>query len=255
MKMPVLFIGHGSPINIVEDNSYTRSLAALGKDLPKPQAILVVSAHWQTRKTYITGAQLPPTIYDFYGFPDELYRVTYPAPGSPAIAARVQAVTQEAILVDDKRGIDHAAWAVLKHMYPSADIPVLELSLDVEKSPADHYQLAKKLAPLREEGILIIGSGNIVHNLSRINFDELYGSPYPWAVRFDGLIEQLLTTHDHDRLLDYANLPDSQLAIPTDEHYLPMLYAAALQTEQDSLRFTCTDMQNGSISMRSFIIE
>lgn len=255
MKMPVLFIGHGSPINIIEDNSYTRSLAELGKNLPTPQTILVVSAHWQTKKTYITGAPLPPIIYDFYGFPDELYEVTYPSPGSSATAARVQAVTQEAVLIDDKRGIDHAAWAVLKHMYPGAAIPVLELSLDVEKTPLAHYELAKKLAPLRDEGILIIGSGNIVHNLFRINFDELYGSPYPWAVRFDGMIEKLLTNHDHDRLLDYANLPDSHLAIPTDEHYLPMLYAAALQTEQDDLHFTCTDIQNGSISMRGFIID
>jgi 4,5-DOPA dioxygenase extradiol len=254
MKMPVLFIGHGSPINIVEDNSYTRSLVDLGKKLPRPEVIVVVSAHWQTRGTYITAAKKPPTIYDFYGFPQALYETTYTCPGSPEQAAFVQAITQNGITCDWERGIDHAAWAVLKHMYPNADIPVLEISLDVNKSPREHYEFGKKLAALRQEGVLIIGSGNVVHNLSRIDFSQLYGNVYSWAAETDSHIAAALVNHDHSSLINYENLPYAQVAVPTNEHYLPMLYSIALQAETDKLDFTCTDMQNGSISMRSFMI-
>ncbi|HWR45733.1 4,5-DOPA dioxygenase extradiol [Sporomusa sp.] len=254
MKMPVLFVGHGSPINIIEDNSYTRSLADLGKKLPKPEAIVVVSAHWQTRGTYITGSKAPPTIYDFYGFPEALYQATYTCPGSPEMAALVQEITQREIQVDNNRGIDHAAWAVLKHMYPSADIPVLEISLDVRKSPRDHYEMGRQLAPLRQEGVLIIGSGNIVHNLSRIDFSQLYSDVYSWAAEIDGQIAEALVNRDHASLINYEKLPYANIAVPTNEHYLPMLYSIALQEESDNLHFTCTDIQNGSISMRSFII-
>ncbi|MDF2569034.1 MAG: ygiD [Sporomusa sp.] len=255
MKMPALFIGHGSPINIIEDNSYTRSLIELGKNLPKPEAILVVSAHWQTKGTYITCSLAPETIYDFYGFPDELYEITYNSPGAPEKAALVQETTSQGIRGDYDRGIDHAAWAVLKHMYPNADIPVMEMSLDVMKLPRDHYELGRKLVSLRNQGILIIGSGNIVHNLSRINFSHLYGDSYSWAVEFDKQIADALVNRDHSKLIDYDKLPYATAAVPTNEHYLPMLYAAALQEEQDLLHFTCTDMQNGSISMRSFVID
>ncbi|QDR81632.1 4,5-DOPA dioxygenase extradiol [Sporomusa termitida] len=254
MKMPVLFIGHGSPMNIIEDNSYTHSLNELGKILPRPKAIVVVSAHWQTRGTYITAAELPPTIYDFYGFPEELYAAAYSCPGSPATAALVQTITKETVKCDWNRGLDHAAWAVLKHMYPHADIPVLELSLDRGKSPQQHYELGNQLAPLRQEGILIIGSGNIVHNLSRIDFSQLYGTVYPWAAETDGQMAAALVKRDHAGLVNYETFPNARLAVPTNEHYLPMLYAIALQTETDRLEFTCTDIQNGSISMRSFMI-
>ncbi len=254
MKMPVLFIGHGSPINIIEDNSYTHSLNELGKILPRPQAIVVVSAHWQTKGTYITAAELPPTIYDFYGFPAELYAAAYPCPGAPATAALVRETTQGAVEYDPKRGLDHAAWAVLKHMYPNADIPVLELSLDVGKSPQQHYELGKKLALLRQVGVLIIGSGNIVHNLSRIDFSQLYGTVYPWAAETDSRMAAALAERDHAGLIHYETFPNARLAVPTNEHYLPLLYAIGLQTEADRLEFTCTDMQNGSISMRSFMI-
>jgi len=254
MKMPVLFIGHGSPMNITDDNTYTRSLQEMGRILPKPAAVLVVSAHWQTRGTYVTSAAVPPTIYDFYGFPPALYRVKYETPGSPAIAERVREVSQNRILLDGTRGIDHAAWAVLKHMYPAAEIPVLEMSLDVTRSPAEHYALGRTLAPLRQERILVMGSGNLVHNLSRINFDSMYGEKYDWAERFDHLMAELLQKRQHDRLIEYEALPDNRLAIPTDEHYLPMLYAVALQEPVEELRFCCSDIQNGSISMRSFVI-
>ncbi|MDU4959337.1 MAG: 4,5-DOPA dioxygenase extradiol [Sporomusaceae bacterium] len=254
MKMPVLFVGHGSPMNIIADNTYTRSLTALGESIPRPAAVLVVSAHWQTSGSCVTAADQPPTIYDFYGFPAELYRETYPCPGSAQQAEIVRQTAPELIAADPVRGIDHAGWAVLKFMYPQADIPVLQMSLDRSKSPRQHYDFARRLAELRQKGILIIGSGNIVHNLSRVNFASLYGETYPWAVAFDRIAGELLLAGEHDRLIDYENLPDARLAVPTNEHYLPMLYALALQTGGDSLDFSCTDMQNGSISMRSFII-
>ena len=254
MKMPVLFIGHGSPMNIIEDNTYTRSLAKLGRTLPRPEAILVVSAHWQTLGTYVTGAAAPPTIYDFYGFPQALYRAKYDSTGSPEKAGIIHEVTGKAVSVDAARGIDHAAWAVLTHMYPAADIPVMEMSLDVKLSPQEHYAFGRRLAPLRNEGVLVIGSGNMAHNLSRIDFSEMYGKIFDWAARFDALMEELLKTRAHERLIAYEKLPDNQLAVPTNEHYLPMLYAAALQEPEETLRFCCTDIQNGSVAMRSFVI-
>ncbi|SEP46724.1 4,5-DOPA dioxygenase extradiol [Propionispora vibrioides] len=253
MKMPVLFIGHGSPVNILEDNLYTKSLVKLGKRLPVPQAILVVSAHWQTEGSYVTASAQPETIYDFYGFPQELYQVSYACPGSPATADLVETVTAGMVCRDACRGIDHAAWAVLKHMYPAADIPVLEMSLDVNKSPCEHYELGKRLAPLREQGVLIMGSGNIVHNLRRARFSQLYGGAYAWTLAFDGLVEAALLAGDHDSLIHYEKLPQAELAVPTDEHFLPLLYAAALQEADDTLKFTCKDMQNGSISMRGLV--
>ena len=254
MPMPVLFVGHGSPMNIIAENSYTRSMQALGRTLPKPSAVLVVSAHWQTRGTFVTAAANPSTIYDFYGFPPALYQEKYQAPGSPAIAERVCMVSQNRIVTDGSRGIDHAAWAVLKHMYPAAEIPVLELSLDVNLSPKEHYALGRTLAPLRQDGVLIMGSGNLVHNLSRINFDSMYGETYDWAERFDNLMAELLLKRQHQRLIEFDGLPDSRLAVPTDEHFLPLLYSVALQEPAEKLRFCCSDIQNGSISMRSFVI-
>lgn len=254
MKMPVLFIGHGSPMNIIENNTYTRSLAALSELLPKPKAILVVSAHWQTRNTYVTAAALPPTIYDFYGFPEELYEIKYPCPGSLEIAELVQAITGNQVRADHQRGIDHAAWAVLKHVFPQADIPVLELSLDRLKTPSQHYELGRKLAPLRDAGVLIIGSGNIVHNLAKVNFEQMYGDVDSWALEFDRRITELIAYGDHGSLINYDQLPNARWAVPTNEHYLPLLYTLALQEETDVLQFTCTDMQNGSISMRSLML-
>ena len=255
MKMPVLFIGHGSPMNIVEKNNYTSSLAALGETLPRPKAVLVISAHWQTRGTYITGAAQPETIYDFYGFPEALYQEKYACPGSVKVAKRIENFTSGEVALDPDRGIDHAGWAVLKHMYPKADIPVLECSLDMRKSPQAHYDFAKKLAFLREEGVLIIGSGNIVHNLSQLDFSSLYVPDiYPWAAAFDQTVAALIKQREHQKLIAYEKLPYVNLAVPTDEHYLPMLYALAMQTEDENLTFICTDIQNASIAMRSFIL-
>lgn len=252
--MPVVFVGHGSPMNIIADNNYTRSLRNLGETLPKPAAILVVSAHWQTRSPYVTSAPIPPTIYDFYGFPQALYQAKYDCSGSPAAAAMIAQVTRQKVSQDDRRGIDHAAWAVLTHMYPAADVPVLEMSLDVELSSNGHYELGKMMAPLREAGILVVGSGNLVHNLSQVDFAQAEGGEYAWAVKFDRLMEELLESRAHQRLIEYEKLPGFRQAIPTNEHYLPLLYTLALQEEQESLRFFCTDIQNGSIAMRSFVI-
>jgi 4,5-DOPA dioxygenase extradiol len=251
---PALFIGHGSPMNALAANSYTRDLQKLGSDLPEPEAIVVISAHWQTRGTMITGAVQPEQIYDFYGFPPELYKIIYRAPGALEIAKLIaESVGDGIIKVHDSRGIDHAAWAVLKHMYPLQVIPVLELSLDVDRDWKEHLELAKKLLPLRSKNILIMGSGNIVHNLSDFAWEE--DAPhFPWAVEFDELVKNALLKKDIGLLLDYKKLgPLAHRAVPTDEHYLPMLYVLGLMQEHEKPVFVHESIQNGSISMRSFI--
>ncbi len=263
MKMPVLFIGHGSPENIVLDNSYTRRLARLGQELPAPKAVLVVSAHWLTDGTFVTCAKRPRTIYDFYGFPEELYRQTYPAPGAPAIAEMIAETVREPVVRCDRaRGLDHASWAVLKHIYPRADIPVLEMSLDYSpyngwKRPTlrAFYDLGHALGFLREKGVLIIGSGNIVHNLRVVDMERMEAEPYDWAVAFDEDVKKALLGRDHEVFLDCRNMSRATaLAVPTLDHYLPMIFAAALQDEGEPLEFIHEGFQNRSISMRCFRI-
>ncbi len=224
--------------------------------LPRPEAILVVSAHWLTQGTFVCGAQSPEQIYDFYGFPDQLYEVQYHPPGSPEIAKSIaREHSSENIQIDTEWGIDHAAWAVLYYLYPKADIPVLEMSLDTTMSEEDHYSLAKKLAFLRRQNILIIGSGNIVHNLRRMEYQE-DAQPYPWVVEFDDYIRDALIRKDTDRLLRYNELSTTgKLAVPTNDHYLPMLYSAALQEDGEKINFFHESFQNASISMRGFIIQ
>ena len=255
-KMPVLFIGHGSPMNIIYKNEYTKSLQNLGGSLPKPDAILVVSAHWLTKGTFVCSAEKPEQIYDFYGFPDELYAVKYQPPGARIVAeSMVSELKSENIQPDATWGIDHASWAVLTHMYPKADIPVFEMSVDVMKNEKEHYDLGKKLSYLRRKNILIMGSGNIVHNLRLVDFDE-HAKPFPWAVKFDEYIKDALLRKDHDRLIRYKELnPVSRLAVPTNDHYLPFLYSAALQEEDEQIEFVHESIQNGSMSMRCFIIQ
>ena len=252
-KTPVLFIGHGSPMNIVLANEFTNSLVQLGQSLPEPKAILVVSAHWLTKGTFITSGEKPETIYDFYGFPQELYDVPYPCPGAAEQIKNMASLCSSASIgLDDQRGIDHAAWSVLKHMYPKSNIPVMEMSLDYTKTPAEHYELAKKLAPLREQGILIIGSGNIVHNLRVIDWN-IDAKAFDWAVSFDHIVKKCLVEGDHKPLIEYEKIgKDALLSIPTNEHYLPMLYAAALQEQDEEIHFCYEGFQNGSISMRCF---
>jgi 4,5-DOPA dioxygenase extradiol len=255
-KTPVLFIGHGSPMNILYKNEYTKSLQKLGTTLPKPVAILVVSAHWLTKGTFVCSDDKPKQIYDFYGFPDELYAVKYHPPGARAVAESiVNELKSDNIQPDAKCGIDHASWAVLRHMYPKADIPVLEMSLDVMKNEREHYDLGKKLSFLRKKDILIVGSGNIVHNLRQVDFDE-HAKPFPWAIEFDEYIKDALLQKDHERLLRYKELsPVSRLAVPTNDHYLPFLYSAALQEEDEQIEFVHESIQNGSMSMRCFKIQ
>ncbi|MCX5784501.1 MAG: 4,5-DOPA dioxygenase extradiol [Elusimicrobia bacterium] len=243
-------------MNVLADNAYTRDLAAFSKTLAKPECVLVVSAHWLTNGTFVTSGKNLEQIYDFYGFPDSLYNFKYAAPGSPVHAALVAESTHKVkITPDGKRGIDHAAWAVLKHLLPKADVPVLELSLDITKSPRAHYDLGRALAPLRERGALIIGSGNIVHNLRIMDFEEK-AEPYPWAVEFDAKAKECLENNDHEALINYSKWGElSQYAVPTNEHYLPMLYALALKDTDEQISFLHESMQNASISMRSFIIQ
>ena len=248
--MPVLFLGHGSPMNAIEDNGFCRAWQALGKRLPKPRAILCISAHWETRGIYVSASEQPETIHDFHGFPKALFDVRYPAPGSPALARRVaDLLSGERVHLDPARGLDHGAWGVLQPIYPDADIPVVQLSLSILKPGAWHYDLAKALAPLRDEDVLVVGSGNIVHNLRMFRFNN--PAPYDWALRFDEDIAERIAEGHHEGLLGYETLgPDALLSIPTPEHYLPLLYVLALQRPEDEVAFFNEDVI-GSISMRS----
>jgi 4,5-DOPA dioxygenase extradiol len=261
-KMPVLFLGHGSPLNIVLKNRFTEHLVTLGVELPRPRAIMVISAHWLTDGTFVACNQDPQTIYDFYGFPQELYRIKYPSPGSPELAKLVTATAQkDAIKCDNNWGLDHASWSVLKHMYPEADIPVFEMSLDYSfndwrpRPLQYHFDLAAQLKELRKKGLLIIGSGNVVHNLRMIDFQNMDAAPYDWAVELDEKIKAALVSGQYRDLLEYHNMGRAaQLGIPTLDHYLPMIYTIALREKDEPLQFTYEGMQNGSISMRCFRI-
>jgi 4,5-DOPA dioxygenase extradiol len=263
MKMPVLFIGHGSPMNIILKNDFTRRLAELGKELPRPKTILVISAHWFTDGTYVTCARRPETIYDFYGFPDELYRLSYPSLGSPDDAKLITELIKEPLIkCDYSWGLDHAAWAILKHIYPEADIPVIEMSLDYSPyngwnrpSLQSYYELAKQFHPLREKDILIIGSGNIVHNLRVVDMGHMDAKPYEWAIEFDEKVKRALLDRNHKDLLDCQNMSRAtSLSVPTLDHYLPMIFAIAMQEKDDALEFIYEGFQNRSVSMRCFRI-
>ena len=252
-RMPVLFLGHGSPMNAIEDNDFTRALPVLAARLPRPKAVLCVSAHWLTEGTMIGGMAQPRTLHDFGGFPDALYAVQYPAPGSPALAARVHALLGVEASVDDGEwGLDHGAWSVLRHMYPKADVPAIQLSVDMLAAPGEKLELGRKLRPLRDEGILILGSGNVVHNLRRISFEE-DAPPAPWAVEFDAWIKGRLEARDDDALIgDLSKAPSGSLAVPTPDHYDPLLYVLGAADEKEKPRFEYEGIQNGSISMRAF---
>ncbi len=249
-SMPALFVGHGSPTNAVEDNEFTRAWSAVAASLPQPRAILCISAHWETMGTYVTSMQSPRTIYDFYGFPDELYAMQYPAPGSPELAHTVQQTVQQApVREDEEWGLDHGAWSVLCRMYPKAEIPVVQLSLDHSQGPDYHYRLAQELRSLRKKGILIIGSGNIVHNLRSVVWAD---QAYDWALEFDRTIEQFILSGDHNAIIRYDTLGQAaRLSIPTNEHFLPLLYVLALQEAKDSIDFFAARVTMGSLSMRS----
>lgn len=249
-KMPVLFIGHGNPRNTIEPNEFRQSWEKLGQTLPRPQAILCISAHWETPGVWVSSSPAPKTIHDFYGFPPAMYDLEYPAPGDPELAHRI-AKHIDGIRLDPMYGRDHGAWSVLLPMYPNADIPIVQLSLDTTKPGKFHYELAQQLQLLREEGILIIGSGNIVHNLNLGVFNFQDPTPLDWAVDFNALVKQKILTGDHQALMDYETLsPQAQLAIPTPEHYYPLLYALALQGEDEPVSFF-NDRIFSSIAMTS----
>ena len=248
---PILFVGHGSPMNAVEDNQFSQAWAEMGRNLPRPQAILCISAHWETIGTHITAMPKPKTIHDFYGFPKPLYEKQYPAPGDPELAAGIQqALGEQPIQLDHDWGLDHGTWSVLYRMFPQADIPTLQLSLDAKRPAAFHYQLGQKLKYLRRQGVLIIGSGNMVHNLGIMAWQQ---SAFDWALAFDARLASLIQAGDHQRLIDYTTLGENaELAIPTNEHYLPLLYILAMQEKDEKPSFFCEKVTLGSISMRSF---
>jgi Uncharacterized conserved protein len=254
-RMPVLFVGHGSPMNAIEENGFVRGWKNQGKSIPKPNAIICVSAHWETRGTLITAMPKPPTIHDFGGFPRELYEVQYPAAGSPELAQEViGSISGTAVQPDQKWGLDHGSWSVIKHMYPLADIPVIEMSLDYNKSPKEHYELAKELSSFRDKGVLIVGSGNIVHNLRMVAWDKVdepeYG--YDWALEANKTVKDLILDNNHKELINYKSLgKEVQLSIPTPDHYLPLLYALALKDENEQITFFNDKAVMGSLTMTS----
>ena len=248
-RMPVLFVGHGSPMNAIEDNEFSRAWLEIGKRLSRPKAILCVSAHWETDGTAVTAMPNPRTIHDFSGFPEELYQKQYPAPGAPewAVATR-KLVRKTDVVLDDAWGLDHGTWSVLCRMFPKADIPVFQLSLDFSKDAAYHYELARELDPLRNQGVLIVGSGNLVHNLRLMEWTD---KPFDWAVSFDQTVKKLIEQRDHKALIHYKKLGrEAELSIPTNEHYLPLLYVLALQGNDEPARFFSEKVTLGSISMR-----
>lgn len=252
--MPVLFVGHGSPMNAIEDNEFTAEWAKVGTLLPKPKAILCISAHWQTRGTMVTAMEKPQTIHDFGGFPEELFKKEYPAAGSPEFAKQTKdLVKKTSVGLDNDWGLDHGTWSVLCKMFPKADIPTYQLSLDYTQSPEYHFELAQELQELRKKGVLIIGSGNIVHNLRMVSFDKSDG--FDWAIEFDEKIKKALEDKDNKSIIHYEDFGSvARLAVPTNEHYLPMLYTIALQQKNENISFFNAKTQAGSISMRSLII-
>ena len=254
-KMPVLFIGHGSPMNAIEDNTFSKRWQQMGKEIPTPKAVVVVSAHWLTKGTMVTAMPNPKTIHDFGGFPQALFDVQYPAPGSPELATEIQKlITNPAVELDHDWGLDHGTWSVVKHMYPDADIPVLQLSIDYYKPAAYHYELAKQLLALRKKGVLIIGSGNMVHNLRMVAWDKLSEPEYgfEWALEMNDIFKNKISNGFHKELIQYEKLHKAAtLAIPTPDHYYPLLYILALQTDNDKVEFFNDKAVGGSLTMTS----
>lgn len=257
-KMPVLFLGHGSPMNAIEENEFVQGFRKVGAQIEKPKAILVVSAHWETRGTFVTAMDNPPTIHDFGGFPRELFEVQYPAPGSPELAQYTkEIITTAEVHLDDKWGLDHGSWSVIKHLYPDADVPVIQMSIDYTQPPAYHYALAKELAILRNKGVLIVGSGNIVHNLRMVAWQHLNttGYAYDWAQYADEKMKEYIREGNHQPLIEYYKQgKEFQLAVPTPEHFIPMLYALSLQEKNEHIEIFNDAAVGGSLTMTSFKI-
>lgn len=256
--MPVLFLGHGSPMNAIEENEFVTGFRTVGATIPRPNAILCISAHWETKGTYVTAMDRPQTIHDFGGFPKALFDVQYPAPGSPELAQETKTVVRKTdVGLDYKWGLDHGAWSVIRHLYPRADVPVIELSLDSEQGAQYHYDLARELTALRRRGVLIIGSGNMVHNLRMIAWDKLNadGFGYDWAIEASEKMKKFILSGDHKALIAYRSQGRAfDLAIPTPEHYLPLLYALALKGDNDEVGLFNDKPVAGSLTMTSLRI-
>lgn len=253
-KMPVLFLGHGSPMNAIEENEFVANFRRLGNELVRPNAILCISAHWETNGTYVTAMQNPPTIHDFGGFPQELFEVQYPAPGSPQLAKQTKAIiTKTNVGLDDKWGLDHGAWSVIKHLYPNADIPVIQMSIDYTQPAKYHYELAKELNGLRTKGVLIVGSGNMVHNLRMVSWkrlNEVYA--YDWTIEANQKMKHFIVNEDHKSLINFKSQGKAfELAIPTPEHYMPLIYTLALKTKNEEITIFNDKPVGGSLTMTS----
>ncbi|SMG13849.1 4,5-DOPA-extradiol-dioxygenase [Sphingobacterium psychroaquaticum] len=256
-KMPVLFLGHGNPMNAIEENEFVTSFRKLGQEIAKPTAILVISAHWETRGTLVTAMDNPPTIHDFGGFPQALFDVQYPAPGSPELAkATQQLITQTEVHLDDKWGLDHGSWSVVKHLYPNADVPIIQMSIDYTQPASYHYALAQELSRLRHKGVLIIGSGNMVHNLRMVSWQHLnttYG--FDWALEANTKMKEFIADGNHQALINFRQQgKEFDLAIPTPEHYLPLLYSLALQEKNEAIEIFNDSPVGGSLTMTSIKI-
>jgi len=256
VPFPVLFVGHGNPMNSITDNQYTRGWAELAKSLPQPRAILAISAHWYIPETSVTVMPMPPTIHDFYGFPQELSQVEYPAPGSPELAEQVaDLLSPDRVNLDSQWGLDHGTWSVLRHIYPQAQIPVIQFSLDRRKSPEEHFRLGQRLQQLRKDGVLIIGSGNVVHSLSNYNWSDQQAKPPTWAVDFEEWNKDMLVSGKSESLVDYSGQGEqATLSAPTPDHYLPLLYLAALKQHGDEVSFPIEGFDGGAMSMLSVLL-
>ena len=254
-RMPVLFVGHGSPMNAIEENEFVEGWRNIRKSIPRPKAILCISAHWETKGTFVTAVPKPQTIHDFGGFPKALYDVQYPAPGSPELAHETKRIiTKTTVGLDEKWGLDHGAWSVIRRIYPEADVPVIEMSMDYSQGPQYHYELGKQLAALRNKGVLIIGSGNMVHNLRLVAWDKMNEPEYgfDWAIQANDKFKQLIKSGNHKELINYTALGrEVQLAVPTPDHYLPLLYALALKEENEAVSFFNDKPVMGSLTMTS----
>ena len=258
-RMPVLFLGHGSPMNAIEDNEFSRGWKEIGKTIPRPTAVLCVSAHWETRGTFVTAMEKPKTIHDFGGFPRELFAVQYPASGSPELANETKnMVSKTKVGLDEEWGLDHGCWSVMKHLCPNADVPVIQMSLDYSQAPQYHYELAKELASFRGKGVLILGSGNMVHNLGTADWDRLNATEYgyDWALEASEKMKKYIMGGDHQSLIDYQSQGRAfQLAIPTPEHFLPLLYALALRENDETVSLFNDKAVAGSLTMTSLKID
>lgn len=250
-RMPAIFFGHGNPMNALVRNAWTNGWAAIGKQLPKPKAVVCISAHWYVPATQVTAMSAPRTIHDFGGFPRELHEVEYPAAGDPELARRVQSLLAPIRAgLDQQWGLDHGTWSVLRHVFPEADVPVVQLSIDETRAAEFHYEAGKRLAPLRDEGVLVVGSGNLVHNLHAYAWGRHDVAPLDWALRFEARARELLHAGTHEPLIDYKSLGrDAMLAAPTPDHYLPLLYVIALQRDGEHASFPVEGFDGGSVSM------